>query len=150
MTNKRKVTWIVGFGLFAGTLGVGLFLRLVPARPETAIRTAQSFVDCLHSHELEQAYRLTTRQSEAGRSFGEFQNVVRQQWPGAPPVSVRFLGVHPSQSYGNRLRRWVNGQEIDPQDLWLEFSVDGMPFQVREARVGGGEWKVRSFQAHAG
>ena len=150
MTNRRKVTWTVVLGLFAGALGVGLFLRLVPARPETAIQTAQSFVDCLRSHELEQAYQLTTRQSEADRSFAEFQGIVRQQWPGAPPVSVRFLAAHPSQSYGNRLRRWVHGQEVDPQELWLEFSVDGMPFQVREARVGGGEWKVSYFQAHAG
>ena len=150
MTNKRKVTWTVGLGLFAGALGVDLFLRLVPARPEMAIRTAQSFVDCLRSNQLEQAYRLTTRQSEVSRSFGEFQSIVRQQWPGAPLVSVRFLTAHPSQSYGNRLRHWVHGQEVDPQELWLEFSVDGMPFQVREARVCGGGWKVSSFQAHAG
>ena len=107
-------------------------------------------MDCLRSHELEQAYQLTTRQSEVSRSFGGFQSIVRQQWPGAPPVSLRFLSVHPSQSYGNRLPHWVNGQEIDPQELWLEFSVDGMLFQVRETRVNGGEWKVGYFQAHAG
>ena len=150
MTNRWKVTWTVVLGLFAGAIGAGLFLRLVPARPEKAIQTAQSFVDCLRSHELEHAYRLTTRQGEVGKSVGEFQKVVRQQWPGARTVSVRFLTAHPSQSYGNRLRRWSNGQEVDPQELWLEFSVDGLPFQVREARVGSGEWKVSYFQAHAG
>ena len=74
----------------------------------------------------------------------------RQQWPRTPPTAVRFLAARPLQSYGNRLRRWLEGREADPQEMWLEFSIDGMPFEVREARRDGGAWKVDFFQAHAG
>ena len=150
MTKRAKVTWIVSLGLLVSALGVGLFLRLVPIRPERAIRTAQNFVDRLRSHDWEQAYELTTRQSDVGKSLGEFQGIVRRQWPEAPPASMRFLAARPFQSYGNRLRRWVHGQEIDPKEMSLEFSIDGLPFEVREKRVGRGEWKVSYFQSHAG
>ena len=149
MTKRAKATWTATLGLLVGASGVGLFLRLVPARPERAIRAAQNFVDCLRSHEWERAYELTNRQSDVGKNLGEFQGIVHQQWPGAPPAPAQFLAVRPFQSYGNRLRRWVHGQEMDPQEVSLEFSVDGVPFEVRETRVGG-EWKVNYFQSHAG
>ena len=111
----------------------------MPARPEAAIQTARDFVNCLRSHEWERAYELTAQKSNMGKNFAEFQSIVRQQWPTATPASIRFLTVHPFQSYGNRLRRWAYGQTIDPQELWLDFSVDGLPFQVRERRwVAGG------------
>ena len=136
--------------LVAFVLGVALLLRTVPARPGSAIQTAQSFVDGLRAHELERAYRLITQRSGVGASFGEFQGIVRQQWPGTPPALIRFLAVRPFQSYGNRLTRWLQGRATDPAELWLEFSVDGTPFEVRETRADGGEWKVDSFQSHAG
>ena len=136
--------------MFVGVFGTFLLLWTVPARPTSAIRHAQSFVDCLGSHELERAYRLTTQRGEVGRSFGDFQGIVRQQWPGVTASPVRFLSARPAQSYGNRLRRWFQGREIEPPERWLEFSADGVPFQVRETRAGGREWRVSSFQSHAG
>ena len=134
----------------AAVLVALLFLWVVPARPRAAIQVAQSFVEDLRSHELEQAYQLTTQQAEVGRSLEEFQNVVRQQWPAIPPASVRFLEARPRQAYGNRLRRWWRGQKMDPPQAWLEFTVDGMPFQVRARRMDGGGWKVDFFESHAG
>ena len=65
-------------------------------------------------------------------------------------ASVRFEAVRPFQSYGNLLHRWFHGREVDPLQFWLEFSVDGVPFTVRETRGHGGEWKVDYFESHAG
>ena len=107
-------------------------------------------MDCLRSDELERAYRLTIRRGEVGGDLGEFQTVARRQWPTAAPASVQFLGVRPRQSYGNRLRRWLRGQSTDPPEMWLEFSVDGVSFEVRERPTDDGGWKVDFFQSHAG
>ena len=68
----------------------------------------------------------------------------------APPGAARFVAARPFQSYGNRLRRWWQGRPVDPPQCWLEFSVDGVPFQVREVRTDGGGWEVDLFQSHAG
>ena len=139
------------FGLtVAVVLGVGLLLRVIPAQPSAAIATAQGFVDCLRARELQRAYQLTTQRSEVGSDLAEFQTIVWQQWPTTAPASVRFEAVRPFQSHGNRLRRWLHGQEIDPPQLRLEFSVGGVPFTVRETRGPSGEWKVDSFASHAG
>lgn len=131
-------------------LCAGLLLRVIPAQPGSAIKTAQSFVDGLRTHELQQAYQRTTQRGEVGSSLAEFQAVVRRQWPATAPAYVRFEAVRPTQSYGNRLRRWLRGQEVDPPQLWLEFSVGGVPFTVRETRGHDGEWKVDYFESHAG
>lgn len=150
MFTRSKLVW-AAFALCVAVAGVGgWLLRVVPARPGAAVRTAQDFVECLRAHDLERAYRLTTRRGEVGGSFEEFRGVVRQQWPAAAPVPVRFVAVGPFQSYGNRLRRWFHGREADPKEVWLEFSVGGVPFGVRAARTDGGEWKVSYFQSHAG
>ena len=150
MLIPTKKVWMLSGLLAAVVLGACLLLRVIPAQPGSAIGTAQSFVDCLRVREVTHAYQLTTQRGEVGRSLAEFQAVVRQQWPATTPASVRFEAVHPFQSYGNRLRRWLHGREADPPQLWLEFSVDGVPFTVRETRVNKGEWKVDYFESHAG
>ncbi len=147
--QAKRILTVSGL-LAAVVLGAGLLLRMISAQPRSAIKTAQSFVDGLRDGKLQQAYQLTTRRDEVGGSLAEFQAVVRQQWPATAPASVRFKEARPFQSYGNRLRRWLHGREADPPQLWLEFSVDGVPFTVREARAGGGEWKVDYFESHAG
>ena len=150
MLIRAKVIWMTSGLLAVVVLGASLLLQMVPAQPRSAIKTARSLVDGLRARELERAYRLTTRRGEVGGSLAEFQAIVRQQWPATIPTSVRFETVRPFQSHGNRLRRWLHGREVDPPQLWLEFSVDGVPFTVREVRAGGGEWKVDYFESHAG
>ncbi len=150
MRIRPAILWIVLAVLVTGILGAGVFLRTVPARPGQAIRTAEKFVDCPKTQELTQAYQLTTQRGDVGKSFVDFQKVVRQQWPEGTTAPIRRLAVSPFQSYGNRLRRWLQGQEVEMPEVHVEFSVGGMPFEVRERYVGKGEWKVSYFQAHAG
>ena len=150
MSVRTKAIWVVGASPVAFVPGAALLLRLVPAQPRPAIQTAQSFVACLQAHEPERAYRLTTQQSEVGTSLGEFQGIVRQQWPGKAPNAVQLVAVRPFQSYRNRLRRWFRGQAMDPAEQWLGFSVGGLPFEVRETHADGAGWKVDHFQSHAG
>ena len=147
----RPITlWIVLAVVAVGAVVVGLLLRTVPAQPRQAIRTAEKFADCLKTQELPQAYQLTTQRGDVGKSFTDFQKVVGQQWPEGTTGPVQRLAVWPFQSYGNRLRRWLRGQEVEMPELHVQFSVGGVPFEVRERYVGKGEWKVSYFQAHAG
>ena len=147
--QAKRILTVSGL-LAVVVLGADLLLGMIPARPSSAVRTAQSFVDGLRDSKLQQAYQLTTRRGEVGGSLAEFQAVVRQQWPATAPAFVRFKEARPFQSYGNRLRRWLHGREADPPQLWLEFSVGGVPFTVREIHGLDGEWKVDYFESHAG
>ena len=150
MLIRAKKVWMMAGLLAVVVLGAGRLLQMVPVRPRSAIKTAQSFVAGLSAHELERAYQLTTRRGEVGGSLAEFQAAVRQQWPATTVASVRFEAVHPFQSYGNRLRRWLRRREVDPPQLWLEFSVGGVPFTVCEIHGSDREWKVDYFESHAG
>ena len=131
-------------------LGAGWLLHAVPVRPGQALRTAERFVELLQAQDLSGAYGLTTQRGDVGRSLEEFQSVVRRQWPGDRSAMVRRLAVGPFQSYGNRLRRWLRGQQVEMPELHVEFSVGGVPFEVRERSTKDGEWKVSYFQTHAG
>ncbi len=57
--------------------------------------------------------------------------------------------VRPFQSYGNRLRRWINGESVDQTEANVDFSVGGVPFKVGLVRSKDGRWRVRNFQSHA-
>lgn len=143
---------IVGFVvvLVAATLGAGWLLRAIPARPGRALQTAEKFVELLKAQDLPGAYQLTTRRGGVGSNLEEFQTVVRQQWPGGTSATIRRLAVGPFQSYGNRLRRWLRSQQVEMPELYVEFSVGGVPFKVSERYTKDGEWKVSYFQTHAG
>ena len=149
MPAQSKIIW-VSAGVLASVLGASLYAWVVPAQPRPAIQTAESFVGFLKGRKLEQAYRLTTQKDEVGRSLTAFQTIVDQQWPGVPTAPVKRLAVGPFQSHGNRWRRWMQGREVELPELRVEFSVGGVPFEVRERNAGHGEWKVSYFQSHAG
>ena len=150
MGTRSKIVVLSVVVAVALALGTGWLLRTVLARPGGAIRTAERFVELLKAQDLPGAYRLTTQRGGVGGSFEEFQRVVRRQWPGDGSAAVRRLDVGPFQSYGNRLRRWLRGQPVEMPELYVEFSVGGVPFKVSERYEKNGEWKVSYFQTHAG
>ena len=150
MHIRSKVRWLAA-GALPIVLGlIFLGMHLVPARPGAAVQRAHHFVRFLQVGAWEQAYALTDQQTAVGKTLGDFRRLVARQWPGTPPASVRLLSVRPFQSYGNRWRRWAAGREVEQTVLHLEFTVDGVPFEVRERYAGHGEWKVNYFQSHAG
>jgi hypothetical protein len=126
--------------------------RYIPPEP---LAISRHFVDLVQAGDLSDAYLLTTGGSDVGATLAEFDARIRQQllidvFPTDRPV--KLIGIRSgSQSYGNRLRRWLSGRTLDPAP-GEQFSVDylvGLLFEVRLAFYEG-KWIIVYFQSHAG
>jgi len=61
----------------------------------------------------------------------------------------RLIGISPSQTNGNRLRRWVSGRSVDEPELQMEF--DGAcPLRVTLRLSSTQGWQVVGHGSHAG
>jgi hypothetical protein len=148
--------FVIMLWVLVTAIAVGGFVAAALARwhhiPTKAIGTAQAFVDRLNAGDMRGAYQLTEPRASVGTSLEEFASKVQYQlnadaFPLRRPV--KFLGVRSGvQSYGNRLRRWIARRKIDPDQITVDYFF-GLPFEVRLASDGMGEWKVVFFQSHA-
>ncbi|EQA64143.1 hypothetical protein LEP1GSC062_4452 [Leptospira alexanderi serovar Manhao 3 str. L 60] len=57
--------------------------------------------------------------------------------------------LNPKQSYGNRLRRYLNGRKVEEDRLNVAYNPCGIPFQISLRLNQNGNWKVVNFQFHA-
>jgi hypothetical protein len=141
--------------LLAGSLAMGavifwgLHQRYIP--PE-AMEISQRFISLIESGNLREAYALTTQDNLSGATFEAFETKTKNRinqivFVARPPI--QWVGERGGyQTYGNRLRRWLEGRKLDPDLLSLEFTV-GAPFEVRLVSVGEGKWKISYFQTRA-
>src|ERR1700736_2949277 len=133
----------------AGTVAFwALHQRYVP--PE-AVETSRRFISLIESGNLREAYALTTQDDSSGATFEALETRTKNRidqtvFVAHPPIQwVGDRGC--SQTYGNRLRRWLAGRKLDPNLLNLEFTV-GTRFEVRLVSAGEGKWKIGYFQTH--
>jgi hypothetical protein len=101
--------------------------------------------------DIDRAYLLTNRGPAVGSTLAAFANRIREQlgvttFPLDRTIDV--IGRHGIQSCGNRLRRWVLGRKIDPDELSVDYWFDG-PFEVRLGSDSNEQWRVIFFQSHA-
>ena len=120
--------------------------------PGVAIAVANSFIERISAGDVMGAYDLTRQDASVGSSLAEFDAKLRRQLAiDTFPLhrSAIFVGLRGgSQSYGNRLRRWIMGRKVDPDVLDLDYSF-GVPFEIRLASDERGGWHVVFFQSHA-
>ena len=116
-----------------------------------AVSLSMTFIDLLRAGELDKAYELTVMSDDVGRDLKGFADKVRREGVegGARTGAAEMREVRPFQSYGNRLRRWINGESVDQTEANVDFSVGGVPFKVGLVRFKDGRWRVRNFQSHA-
>jgi hypothetical protein len=143
---KTKSTFfIVSIILIAATAVAFIWLKR-QHYPKEAVDIAQQFVTLLHQDKFESAYALTIKNGYTGKTLTEFQaNAKTERCPSEPKYDHTF----PFQSNGNRLRRWVNGSEIDVQEINVEFKSDCL-LGIRLRKTSDQKWKVYYFAAHAG
>ena len=141
----RRLT--IGFLSIGGGISLllgGWYWLHQPYTPPAAIQTAQQFVDYLQQENYKAAFELTVKQGYVGTSPQALSDI-RQRHCLASQYAYSF----PSQSNGNRLRRWWNGNPIEQTQLNLEFTGHCL-LSVRLKPQTDGTWKVYYFASHAG
>jgi hypothetical protein len=114
--------------------------------PKEAVDVAQQFVTLLYQDKFESAYALTIKNGYTGKTLTEFQaNAKTERCSSEPKYDYTF----PFQSNGNRLRRWINGSQIDMQQINVEFKSNCL-LGVRVKKTSDQKWRVYSFALHAG
>jgi hypothetical protein len=152
MGSKRAKA--VLYGLTAAvvlTIGAAYALTRLRYLPREPLKISRNFVDRIQAGDFERAYLMTDQGASVGRTLAAFEANIRHQlavdaFPMHRPVEL--VGAHGFQSYGNRLRRWIMGRKIDPDEMSCDYFV-GLPFEVRLRSDDRGGWRITFFQSHA-
>jgi len=151
---KQKGARVTFLGLIAAIIAMGAPYILsrwsyVPPEP---MKLSRDFLDLLQSGDLRGAYLLTDHGASVGTTLAKFEVKIRHELRiDAFPVHrpIQLIGTRGDlQSYGNRLRRWIMGRKIDPDQVIVDY-VFGPPFEIRLASDQGGKWQITLFQSHA-
>jgi hypothetical protein len=134
------------------TIGAAFAVAHLSYVPRAPIEISRNFVDHIQAGDLNGAYLLTNQKAAVGSSLPAFEANIRHQlaidvFPTTRPI--KLIGTHSFQSYGNRLRRWLMGRKIDPDQVSVDYFI-GLPFEVCLRSNDTGEWRITYYQSHAG
>jgi hypothetical protein len=152
---QRYVNWL-GCGLVLITLavaGAGYGLSRFSCSPDAPWTISRNFVDLVQAGKIADAYALTDRRRSVRPDLATFDANIRHQLAiDAFPThrNVEISGNYTGfQSCGNRLRRWIPGRKVDPDQISIDYDV-GLPFEIRLTSDDNGHWRIIFFQSHAG
>ena len=131
--------------------------------PKALIIQSEQFIQFLYTNNLKSAYDLTTKKKEYYDISNPFlfKKAVERQAKSflkANIIEVQYRTSFPSQTYGNRLRRWFAGREINTKQKSVNFFIyindkkdinSVVPFEVRWKLQPDQNWKILFFQSHA-
>jgi hypothetical protein len=154
---NQKGAKVTLYGLAAAivvTTGAAHVLTRLSYVPQEPVEISRKFLDLVQAGELRGAYLLTDQGALVGRTPAAFEaNVRRQLGIDAFPTSrrIELIGTGGGfQSYGNRLRRWIMGRKIDPDQVRVDYFVGaGLPFDISLRSNETGQWQITFFQSHA-
>jgi hypothetical protein len=155
LAMSQKCAKAVYYGLAAVVIvatGTAYALAHLSYVPRAPLEISRNFVDLIQAGDLGGAYLLTNQKATVGSTLEAFESNIRHQLAiGAFPINrpVKLIGTQNGfQSYGNRLRRWIMGRKIDPDQVSVDYFI-GLPFEVRLRSNDTGEWRITYFQSHA-
>lgn len=106
---------------------------------------AQAFLSRMQSGDVESAFELTTKSGYVGKTPAELRQFAARH----TCLSGRMAWTAPPQTNGNRLRRMIQGQSIDMDEVRVEFQGTCL-LGVRLRRTPENTWRVFYFASHAG
>lgn len=141
----KLTTVLIALGVSSGLLASITIWLFSEYQPTQAYQVAVEFVQLVKAKELQTAYELTAKNSLVGRDAQTFQTVVEHTC-----LEGRGrIGVFPSQTNGNRLRRWLSGRKVDIDEIGFEFEDPICPITLKLRRNANNDWKVYFFESHA-
>jgi hypothetical protein len=141
------------FFLSAGSVilaGLGLYWLKMPYAQLVPKRQAIDFMEHVQKNEFASAHAMTFKNAYVGKTVDELQRISKKEI--CASGGYQAVDSFPTQSNGNRLRRWLNHTEIEMPELHVDFQSPACvaPVGVTLRYVGSGQWKVLKFAAHAG
>jgi hypothetical protein len=124
-------------------LGTWIWLQQQHAADQQ-IELADTFILMLRTHRVAEAYELTLKTRMELPTKEEFAVFASRQICG----SFKMTEVFPFQSNGNRLRRWLLGQNVEMDELNIQYFGE-CAFRVTLRKDTERNWKVFKFGSHA-
>jgi hypothetical protein len=154
----RKLKFLYAIILCLIVFSIAVFtLSNIEYVPHEPIAVSKQFLQLAQTGDFQAAHALTVKNGDVGRTLEQFESKIKYQ------LAIDAVGTRPDrrdikfnedyggrQSYGNRLRRWLMGRKIDPEQLVIDYTVEGMPFSVTLVNTDDGIWRISDFQSHAG
>ena len=133
------------------SIGAGYGLSHWLYVPPEPLAISRQFIDLVQAGDLSKAYLLTAQKGFVGATLTEFDARIRHElgiasFPTHRPVEMIRITSGP-QTYGNRLRRWLLGRKLDPDQVSVDYFIE-IPFEIRLA-PDQGTWRIVYFQSHA-
>lgn len=128
------------------------FLKNIQHKPIEAISISNNFLNLILTGRLEEAYSLTNKNAIIGTSLAIFKNKVDKEWirhAGNVNCEYKLGYIFPKQSYGNRLHRYLKGNKVDLDRIYMNYNVCAHPLGITLNSNNNGDWKVINFQTHA-
>jgi hypothetical protein len=142
---KRKI--ILSLFLLSASIAFALLWLKSPYPFDEPNRVADEFISLLQQGDFERAHELTLKNTLVGKTPIDLQSVSAHQ---LCQGNLKRLYFFPLQTNGNRVRRWLRGEEVDMPEVHIEFEKGICPFKVTLRHASNGQWKVFNFQSHAG
>ena len=131
--------------------------------PKDLIVRSEAFIHLIHEKKLASAYDLTTKQGtyydfSSAQLFKEAVDRQARNFLYAKRIDVVYRGNFPPQTYGNRVRRWLAGRELNTKQKSIDFFIktgsnvnaqSSTAFEVRWALQADKSSKIVFFQSHA-
>lgn len=137
-------TLLACFALVLVMIGFFIWAKAEYGQPGP-VSVAKAFLSRMQSGDVERAFELTTKSGYVGTSPAGLREFAQRH----TCVSGRFVRTFPKQTNGNRLRRLFRGQNVDMDEVYVEFEGACL-LSVRLHRTSDGGWRVFYFASHAG
>ena len=138
---------LLGFSSAAAVSAVVAGALLFGQHPATAQQqVAEEFVDHIRKERFEAAQSLLLSRHIVGKDYPDesFAGYAHRQL--CPDLKV--VEVFPPQSRGNRVRRWLDGRDVEMPEVQVQFQGQ-CHVRVVLRRETDGSWKVFNFGNHA-
>lgn len=130
--------WFAAFGWF--------WLKL-PYDFSGPRQTAAKFIGLLRQDNYSQAHEMTLKNGYTGKTPEELRDIASWQ---LCVGNLEYRYTFPPQSNGNRLRRWLHGDEVEMPEIYVEFEDSPCLMGIQLRHMGHGQWKIFRFASHAG
>lgn len=112
----------------------------------TQRQLATEFLQLINQGNLEKAYEMTSKSEYSGKTFEEFKARTQREIRGS---NYTYAYSHPPQTNGNRLRRYINGSEVDMKKVHIQLTGASLLLIAFELNSNG-RWTIYKFYSHAG
>lgn len=134
------------------TITAYIALTRIEYAPSDAIAFSNRYLTLLMEGNTAEAYILTEKNSVTGITFAAFRDKINKECTRHGVITgekIVLTHTSPRQTYGNRLRRLIQGRNPDIDSISIDYHVGDVPFGIRLTSRGNGKFAVINFQTHA-